>query len=143
MPELTREIFVDIWNAAKAGQPNTDPGLAQIQKFMMMHQDLHADFDRIAADPNEPVEVGGENLMLHVAMDAATQQMLEADDPAGVRLLMQNMLDQKFEPGRAFHVLAQAMTHEFLIAARAGQEMDKQKFLTRAASYAEQAAKAG
>jgi hypothetical protein len=141
MPELTREIFVDIWNAAKAGQQNPDEGLARIQKFMMMHQDLHAHLDRIAAHPNEPVEVEGENLMLHIAMDAATEQMLEADDPVGVRQLMQNLIDQKLEPGRAFHVLSQAMTHEFLTAARAGKEMDKQRFLTRATSYAEQAAK--
>jgi hypothetical protein len=141
MPELTRAIFVDIWNAAKAGQRNADDGLARIQKFMMMHQDMHAHFDRIAADPAEPVEVGGESLMLHLAMDAATEQALEADDPSGIRLLMQSMIDQKFEPGRAFHVLSQAMTHEFLIAARAGGEMDRQRFLARATSYAEQAAK--
>ena len=141
MPELTREIFAEIWTAAKTGQRNADDGLARIQKFMVMHEDMHAHFDRIAADPAAPVEVGGENLMLHVAMDAATEQCLEADDPSGVRLLMQNMIDQRFEPGRAFHVLSQAMTHEFLTAARAGNEMDKQRFLTRATSYAEQAAK--
>jgi hypothetical protein len=143
MPELTRDIFVDIWNAAKAGQQNADDGLARMQKFMMMHQDMHAHFDRIAADPAEPVEVEGDNLILHIAMDAATEQSLEADDPSGIRLLMQNLLDQKFDPGRAFHVLSQAMTHEFLTATSAGGEMDKQRFLSRATSYAEQAVKTG
>ena len=139
MPELTRDIFVQIWLAAKAQQRADDDGLARMQKFMVMHDDLHAHFDRIAADPAESVEVEGENLMLHIAMDAATEQSLEADDPSGVRLLMQNMLDQQFDPGHAFHVLSQAMTHEFLTATSEGKEMEKQRFLARAATYAEQA----
>jgi hypothetical protein len=141
MPELTREIFVQIWNDAKAGQQNTDEGLARIQKFMMMHKDMHADFDRIAGNPGEAVDVAGENLVLHVAMDAATEQSLEADDPPGIRLLMQNLLDQKFEAGEAFHVLSQAFTHEFLTAASQKSDVDRQRFLARATSYAEQAAK--
>jgi hypothetical protein len=141
MPELTREIFVNAWNDAKAGRQNADEGLARIQKFMMMHQDLHAHFDRIAGDPKEPVEVGGESLMLHLAMDAATEQSLEADDPVGIRQLMQNLLDQKFEAGEAFHVLSQAFTHEFLSAASKKMDLDRQQFLARATAYVEQASK--
>ena len=139
MPELTREIFVGLWTSAKAGGKSPDEGLARMQKFMVMHDDMHPHLDRIAGDPAESLEVHGENLMLHIAMDAATEQSLEADDPSGIRLLMQGMIDQQFDPGHAFHVLSQAMTHEFITASQQDQDMDRQRFLARATSYAEQA----
>ena len=141
MPELTRDVFVSLWQATKANETPEDDGLARMQKFMQMHDDMHAHFDRIAADPDAPLDVEGENLLLHIAMDAATEQSLEADDPSGVRLLMQNMLHAQFPVSRAFHVLSQAMTHEFVTASSEGNEMDKQRFLARAAAYAEQAGK--
>ena len=137
--ELTRELFISLWQAAKAGQAPADPELARMQKFMLMHDDMHSHFERFAADPASSMEVEGENLMLHIAMDAATEKSLELDQPSGARQLMQGMLDAGMEPGRAFHVMSQAMMHAFLIAADEGREMDEHEYLDRARAYAQQA----
>lgn len=139
MPELTRELFVSLWTMARAGQAPDDAELARMQKFMLMHDDMHPHFERFAADPSSPMEVEGENLMLHIAMDAATEKSLEFDEPAGSRDLMQGLLDAGMEPGRAFHVLSQAMMHAFLIAAGEEREMAGQEYLDRAKAYAHQA----
>jgi hypothetical protein len=139
MQELNREIFVGLWTAARSGKTSDVADEAILQKYMLMHEDMHAHFDRIEQDPSASMEVGGENLMLHIAMDAATEKSLEQDEPSGVRMLMQQMLSSGFDPGVAFHVISQAMMHETIIAGEAGQEFEPRKFLHRAASYAEQA----
>src|SRR5688572_18799910 len=138
MPELTRDVIVSLWNQAKAGQSPADADLARMQKFMLMHDDMYEHFERFAADPACPMEVDGENLMLHIAMDAATEKSLETDEPAGIRNLMQSLLSAGIEPGRAFHVLSQAMMHGFIIAAGEEREMAVDEYLQRAADYARQ-----
>src|SRR5690242_2115037 len=138
MPELTREVFVSIWTMAKAGQAPDDADLARMQKFMLMHDDMHEHFERIANDETASIDVEGENLVLHIAMDAATEKSLELDQPSGARALMQAMLDAQLDPGRAFHVLSQAMMHAFVIAADQEREMDESEYLDRARAYVQQ-----
>jgi hypothetical protein len=138
--ELTRELFVSIWRQTRAGNAMEDPELARMQKFMLMHEDMHEHFERCANDPAASLEVEGENLMLHIAMDAATEKSLETDQPPGARALMQGMLDAGFEPGRAFHVMSQAMMHAFIIAAQDGRDLQPIEYLQRATGYARQAA---
>jgi len=138
MPEITRDVFVSLWMQAKAGQSPADADLARMQKFMLMHDDMHEHLDRFAANPSCPMEVDGENLMLHIAMDAATEKTLETDEPAGIRDLMQSLLSAGIEPGRAFHVLSQAMLHAFIIAAGEEREMAVEEYLQRAADYSRQ-----
>ncbi len=138
MPELTREVFVSLWAMAKTGQAPDDADLARMQKFMLMHDDMHEHFEHIANDASASIEVEGENLMLHIAMDAATEKSLELDQPAGARALMQAMLDAQLDPGRAFHVLSQAMMHAFLIAAGEEREMAETEYLDRARGYVQQ-----
>ena len=139
MPELTREVFVSLWSMTKAGTAPDDADLARMQKYMAMHEDMHAHFEGIAADPAASIDVDGENLVLHIAMDAATEAALERDEPDGIRDFMQSMLDSNVAPGTAFHAISQAMQHEFVLAAGRGEEMDLAQFATRAANYAAQA----
>ena len=139
MPELTREIFVELWKMTKAAQPPQDAELARMQKYMAMHEDMHPHFEQIEQDPAAPLEVDGENLMIHIAMDAAAEAALEQDEPAGVRDLMQGMLSANVDPGIAFHAISQALMHEFIAAASAGQGMALDQFLARATAYARQA----
>jgi len=143
MPELNRDLFVQLWKAAKAQQTPDDPTAALFQKYMIMHEDMHPHFDRLEQDPDAPLEVDGENLMLHIAFDAAADKSLETDNPEGVRMLMQNMLSSGMDPGRAFHVISQAIAHESILAHEANQDVDPQKILYRAAQYAEQAQQQG
>jgi hypothetical protein len=128
-----------LWNLTKAGQAPADEELARMQKYMAMHEDMHAHFERIAQDPSAPLDVDGENLPLHIAMDAATEAALERGEPDGLREIMQGMLSANVDPSMAFHAISQAMMHEFVIAASNGQEMDLNQFLARAANYAMQA----
>lgn len=139
MDELTPEVFVEIWKATKAQSPVMNPDLARFQKFMVLHEDLHPLWDRLVADPSTPLDVEGENMMLHVAMDAATEAALEAGQPEGLRGLFQGLTTAGFDEGRAFHVLSQAMMHEFVAAAEKGEEMTLPLFLNRATDYTGQA----
>ena len=142
MPELNRDLFVELWNAAKAGRRPEDEYAVVMQKYMMMHEDMHQHFENIANDPSYPMEVDGENLMLHIAMDAAAEKSLAEDVPAGIRAVMQDLIDSRMDPGVAFHVIAQALTHETIAhhnSPEAEGEMDAGKYLERARAYAGQA----
>lgn len=139
MPELTREAFVSLWKSAKSGVQSLDPDLALIQRFMLMHDEMHEVFDRCSADANASLEVDGENIMLRIAMDAAVHKSLEIDEPAGTRELMQAMLNAGLGPGRAFNVMSQAMMHAFLAAASQDRQMREHEYLDRARVYAQQA----
>ena len=136
---LTPKVLAGLWTQAKAKQTPEDSGLAAFQKFMILHEDMHPHWEKLEKNPGEPLLVDGENLLVHIAMDASTMRALETNEPAGLSplyaLLIQNGLDQ----GVAFHVLSQAMQHEFLTAATAGREMELLKFLARATEYAKQA----
>jgi hypothetical protein len=143
MNELTPGVLAEIWKRTRADQRLEDPDLARMQKFMVLHEDLHELWDRLAADPSTSLEVEGENMMVHIAMDAATEGSLEAGTPEGIRGLFQALTTAGFDEGRAFHVLAQAMAHEFLIAAEKGEEMSLDLFLNRATDYTGQAIRQG
>lgn len=142
MPELNRDTFVQLWTMAKAGHQPEDEYAALLQKYMVMHDDLHRHFEAVAADPAHPMEVDGENLMLHIAMDAAAEKSLAEDTPPGIRAVMQDLLDSKLDPGIAFHVISQALTHETIThhnSPDADQDMDPAAYLARAQAYAVQA----
>lgn len=139
MNELTPEIFAEIWKRTRADERVEDPDLARMQKFMLLHEDLHELWDKLLADPSTPLEVEGENMMLHIAMDAATEGSLEAGQPEGIRGLFQALTTAGFDEGQAFHVLAQAMAHEFLTAAEKGEELRLDLYLNRATDYTGQA----
>ena len=49
------------------------------------------------------------------------------------------LVEGGFDQSRAFHVITQAMEHEFLTAASQNQEMTMDGFMTRAKEYARQA----
>lgn len=138
MSEMTSELFLQLWQMAKSQQNHADPELQRMQKFMVMHEDMHPYFEQLEQDPSMSLEVDGENLMLHILMDSATEKSLELDEPMGIRSVMEVLLSSKVDPGVAFHVISQAMTHSFLIAADEGREMDMFEFMSRAQQYSAQ-----
>jgi hypothetical protein len=133
---LTPQTFASLWTQAKQGQAPDDPELARVQKYMLMHDDLHALFDAFERDPATPPVRGGENLMLHIIMDATIEKALEWDQPPGIRKMLQGMLDGALDPAVAFHVLSNAMQDEFLDAAAKGNAMNPSDFMIRASQYA-------
>jgi hypothetical protein len=143
MNELTPAVFAEIWTATKAERAVENPDLARFQKFMVLHEDLHGLWDQLVEDPSTSLEIEGENMMLHVAMDAATEAALESGTPAGLRGLFQALTQAGFDEGRAFHVLSQAMMHEFIVAAEKGEEMSLDLYLNRATDYTGQAMRQG
>jgi hypothetical protein len=136
---LTPSLLAELWRAAKKQQAPADEGLAAFQKFMILHEDMHEIWDRLVDDPATPLEIDGENLLVHIAMDAATEKALETNEPAGLPGVFALLVQGGFDQGRAFHVISQAMEHEFLTAASQDQEMTPDGFMTRAKEYAKQA----
>jgi hypothetical protein len=90
---VTPQIFASLWTQAKRQETPDDAELARIQKYMVMHDDMHAHFERFAQDPSQPPIRDGENLMLHIIMDATIEKALEWDQPPGIRKMLQGMLD--------------------------------------------------
>jgi hypothetical protein len=136
---LTPQVLAELWIAARKRQAPDDPDLAAFQKFMVLHEDMHEIWDRLVDDPGVSLEIDGENLLVHIAMDAATEKALEKNDPAGLPGVFALLVQGGFDQGRAFHVLSQAMEHEFLTAAAQNQEMTSDGFMSRAREYAKAA----
>ncbi len=139
MPELTPQTFAALWTMAKRDEVPDDAEHARLQKFMKLHGDMHDAWEAFEQDPAEPPVRDGENLMLHILMDATVEKALEWGQPPGIREMMQGMLDRGVEPTAAFHVLSHAMQHEYLHAAAQGQPMDQDQFMARAERYAREA----
>lgn len=136
---LTPQVLAGLWTQAKAKQTPDDAGLAAFQKFMILHEDMHEQWEKLEKNPEEPLLVDGENLLVHIAMDASTMRALETNEPSGISPLYARLIESGLDQGVAFHVLSQAMQHEFLAAATIGQEMELPKFLARATEYTQQA----
>jgi hypothetical protein len=139
MKDLGPAVLAGLWTAYRSGRAVTDPDLAPLQKFMVLHQDMHEHWDRLVADPSTSLVVDGEPLALHIAMDAATEQALERNEPPGLQVIFASLTKGGFDEGSAFHVISQAMLHEFISEAEAGREMNLGGFFRRAADYARQA----
>ena len=142
-PQLTPALLAGLWKDLKEERPSEDEALAAFQKFMLLHEDMHGLWDRLLDDPSTPVEVNGENVLLHIAMDAACEKALQKNEPAGVQAIFAALIQGGFEASDAFHVVQQAMMHEFLTAASQDQEMSLDGFLTRAREYGKQAVEQG
>jgi len=142
-PQLTPALLAGLWKDLREERPAEDEALAAFQKFMLLHEDMHEIWDRLVDDPATPVELNGENVILHIAMDAACEKALERNDPAGIQAIFAALVQGGFEAGDAFHVVQQAMMHEFLTAASQNQEMSLEGFLTRSREYGKQAVEQG
>jgi hypothetical protein len=136
---LTPALLAELWKSARKREAPADEELAAFQKFMVLHEDMHEIWDRLVDDPTTSLEIDGENLLLHIAMDAATEKALENNDPAGLPGVFALLVRGGFDQSRAFHVIAQAMEHEFLTSAAQEQEMTPDGFMSRAKEYAKQA----
>jgi len=143
MPSLTAQVLADLWRAVKESRVPDDPDLAGFQKFMVLHGDMHDVWDRLIEDPETPLMLEGEDLLVHIAMDLSTERALEQNRPEGLRQIYASMITAGLDAGQAFHVLSQAMMHEFTGAAEQGQAMDLGAFMRRAVLYAGEALKEG
>jgi len=141
--QLTPALLAGLWKDLKEERPSQDDALAAFQKFMLLHEDMHGIWDRLLDDPNTPVEVNGENVLLHIAMDVACEKSLQKNEPGGIQAVFAALVQGGFEAGHAFHVVQQAMMHEFLTAASQNQEMSLDGYLTRAREYGKQAIEQG
>jgi hypothetical protein len=142
-PALTPALLAGLWKDLKEERPSEDEALAAFQKFMLLHEDLHPIWDRLVDDPSTSLEVEGENVLLHIAMDVACERCLQKNEPAGIQAVFAALVQGGFEAGHAFHVVQQAMMHEFLTAASQNQEMSLEGFLSRARAYGKQAIEQG
>jgi hypothetical protein len=113
-----------------------EPYLQSVLRFMLLHENFHAMWDKLAADPTIPLVVDGENVVLHVAMDAAAENAIQTDRPEGIKDLFEDLQARGVEKERAFHVISAAMRDEYLLAGEAGEPMDQVRLFVRARDYA-------
>lgn len=142
MTELNAAVVGDLWKKAKENKTPKEPYLQSVLRFMLLHENFHEMWEKLAADPTIPLVVDGENVVLHVAMDAAAENAIQADRPEGIRDLFEDLQTRGVEKGRAFHVISKAMTDEYLVAGEAGEPLDLVRLYARAKDYAARAASA-
>lgn len=135
MTELNAAVVADLWRHAKANQTPKGPFLQSVLRFMLLHENFHPMWEKLAADPTIPLVVDGENIVLHVAMDAAAENAIQTDRPEGIRELFEDLQAGGVERGRAFHVVSKAMADEYLLAGESGEPMDLVKVYARAKEY--------
>ena len=136
MTELNASIVAELWKHAKANQTPRDPFLQSVLRFMLLHENFHPMWEKLAADPTLPLVVDGENVVLHVAMDAAAENAIQTDRPEGIREVYEGLESRGVEKERAFHAISSAMRDEYLTAGEAGEPMDLVRFYARAKDYA-------
>jgi hypothetical protein len=136
---LTPAVLAELWKAFREDRAPDDPELAAVQKFMVLHGDMHPYWDRLLEDPAAPLVAEGEDLLRHVAIDTATERALERNEPPGLQALFSALVQKGIGEGEAFHVVAQAMEDEFVEEAQAGRTMGPAGFFRRAAEYCRQA----
>jgi len=136
MTEVNAAIVADLWKHAKEKKTPKEPFLQSVLRFMILHENFHPMWEKLVADPTIPLVVDGENVVLHVAMDAAAENAITTDRPEGIRDLFESLEARGLEKGRAFHVISRAMMDEYLVAAEAGEPMDLVRYYARAKDYA-------
>ena len=136
MTELNAAVVAELWKHAKTNQTPKDPFLQSVLRFMLLHENFHAMWEKLAADPTIPLVVDGENVVLHVAMDAASENAIQTDRPEGIRELFEELEAKGVEKERAFHAISSAMRDEYLVAGEAGEPLDLVRFYLRAKDYA-------
>ncbi|HEY3226923.1 MAG TPA: DUF1841 family protein [Planctomycetota bacterium] len=139
MTELNAAVLADLWKHAKAKKTPKEPFLQSVLRFMLLHENFHPWWDKLEADPTIPLMADGENLVVHIAMDAAAEKAIQDDRPEGIRELFEDLQARGMEKERAFHVISKAMADEFLVAGEEGEPMDLVKFYARAKEYAARA----
>jgi hypothetical protein len=136
MTELNAAVVADLWKKAKENKTPKEPYLQAVLRFMLLHENFHAMWEKLAADPTLPLVIDGENVVLHVAMDAAAENAIQTDRPEGIRELFDDLQAGGMEKERAFHVISKAMADEYLLANEAGEPLDQVRFYLRAKDYA-------
>ena len=136
MTELNAAVVGDLWKKAKENKTPKEPYLQSVLRFMFLHENFHEMWEKLAADPTLPLVIDGENVVLHVAMDAAAENAIQTDRPEGIKELFESLEQGGMEKGRAFHAISKAMMDEYLVAAEAGEPMDLVRFYARAKDYA-------
>jgi len=136
MTELNAAVVGDLWKKAKENKTPKEPYLQSVLRFMFLHENFHAMWEKLATDPTIPLVVDGENVVLHVAMDAAAENAIQTDRPEGIRDVFEDLQSRGMEKGRAFHVISAAMRDEYLLAGEEGEPMDQVRIYARAKDYA-------
>jgi len=136
MTELNAAVVGDLWKKAKENKTPKEPFLQSVLRFMLLHENFHAMWEKLAADPTIPLVVDGENVVVHVAMDAAAENAIQTDRPEGIKELFEGLQTRGVEKERAFHVISSAMRDEYLVAGEAGEPMDHVRLYARAKDYA-------
>jgi hypothetical protein len=139
MPELNSDVLRNLWIMAKAGQKHEDPEYQRIQKYMVLHGDMHEIWDRLEADPSTSLVIDNHDVMLHIGMDAAAEKSIEQDEPKGMQQLFVVMRNAGIEETVAFHVISRSLYMEFLQAATLGKEVEMDKLYARAAELTREA----
>jgi len=125
-----RQQFIDAWTKAKARQPLT-PLEAMIADAVSQHPEYHALLD----DPERALEQewhpeqGETNPFLHLSMHLSIREMVETDQPRGMRAAFEQVRNKLGDPLEAEHQVMDCLGEVLWRAQRDGRPPNEQALL--------------
>lgn len=120
-----RQYFFDVWNKRQKGEP-----LQSLELIIATVIEEHPEYHRLLSDPASSVdkdwtpEQGETNPFLHMGMHISIQEQLGADQPAGIKLLYQQLLHKFGQAHDVEHQMIECLGFVLWQAQTTGKQPD-------------------
>lgn len=127
-----RRYYIEVWRKAQDGQP-LEPLERIIADTIALHPEYHAMLaDADTALGREYLPEGGEsNPFMHMGMHIAIHEQLNANRPAGIREIYQQLCSRDGDAHRTEHRMMECLAEMMWQAQRQGAMPDENLYLQR------------
>ncbi len=124
-----RRVFMNVWRKVSGGE-RLEPLEAIIADVIRQHPEYHGLLGSEASvDADFDADDGSVNPFLHMGMHVALHEQLQADRPAGVRALYQQLMASAAVPHDSEHRMLDCLGQVLWEAQRAGTMPDETRYL--------------
>ncbi len=127
-----RGYLVSVWQRHSAGEA-LEPLERLIAGVIAGHPEYHGELEDTRLDRDFPAQVGETNPFLHLAMHIAILEQVQADRPAGILAIYQQLCRHRGEAHRAEHEMMEVLGETLWEAQRHGVPPDEGRYLRRLA----------
>ncbi|ALP52493.1 hypothetical protein Tel_04645 [Candidatus Tenderia electrophaga] len=126
-----RQYFVDVWHKAQ-----NDVALEPLEKMVADTIQLHPEYQTTLSDPDKALgkeylpESGESNPFMHMGMHIAIHEQLNANRPAGIRAIYQQLCARHGDAHEAEHQMMECLAEMMWQAQRQGKAPDDSLYLT-------------
>ncbi len=128
--DQVRQFFFDAWSKFKAGQP-----LSDLEAIAMEVMQMHPEYHQVLDAPDRYLEqayfpeMGETNPFLHMSLHLSILEQLSIDQPPGIKLAYQTLLQKSDDAHQAQHVLIECLAETIWQAQRSQRAMDADAYM--------------